>query len=139
MDLRFAAANSPWTNGTAENVMKAILRVLKALLIEYRCAVTDWEHVVPMVQWALSSSYRARLGCSPYKAWFGLEPITLLAPMIRDQHTVVDSVPLINHAVRAMVGDLAVAVDVMHTQVAHRVQVVRAASRRRGVTELRGR
>ena len=62
---------------------------------------------------------------------FGREPTTLLASLVRDQHTIVDVVPFTNDAVRAMVGHLAVAVDVMHKQVTHRVQAVRAVSRRR--------
>ena len=131
VDYRFAVAKSPWTNGTVENVMEEILRVLKVLLVAYRCAVTDWEQCVSMVQWVFNSSYRARLGCPPYQAWFGREPTTLLVSLIRDQHTVVDAVPLTNDAVRAMVGDLAVVMKAMHKQVKHRVQAVRAANRRR--------
>lgn len=64
VDSRFAVANSPSTNATVGCVMKEILRVLKAILVEYRSTVTHWEHFVPMVQWALNSSYLARLGCS---------------------------------------------------------------------------
>ena len=111
--------------------MKEIMRVLKALLVEYCWALTDWEHFAPMVQWALNSSYRAHLGCSPCRAWFSREPKTLLACLIRDQDTVVDAVPLTNDAVRVMVGVLAVAVDAMHEQVAHLVQAMWASSRRR--------
>ncbi|CAN0274200.1 unnamed protein product, partial [Scytosiphon promiscuus] len=131
VDHRFTVANSPWTNGTVENVMKEVLRVLKALLVEYRSAVTDWEHFVPMVQWALNSSYRARVGSSPYKAWFGRSPTTLLASLVRDQQEVVDVIPLTDDNVRAMVEHLAIAVDAMHKRVTHRVQAVRAAGRRR--------
>ena len=131
MDHRFAVANSPWTNGAVENVMKEVLRVLKALLIEYRSSVTDWEHFVPMVEWALNCSYRARLGGSPYKAWFGREPTTLLASLVRDQQDVVDTIPLTDDNVRAMLENLAIAVDTMHKRVTHRAQAVRAAGRRR--------
>ncbi|CAM9136518.1 unnamed protein product, partial [Laminaria digitata] len=131
VDRRFAVANSPWTNGTVENVIKEVVRLLKALLVEYRSAVTRWEHFRPMVQWALNSSYRVRLGGSPYKVWFGREPTTLLASLIRDQHEVVDVVPLSDASVRAMVENLAIAVDVMLKRVTHRVQIVRAARRRR--------
>ena len=48
---QFTVANSPWTDGTVESMMKEVQRVLKALLVEYRCAVNDWEKFVPMVQW----------------------------------------------------------------------------------------
>ena len=65
---RFVLANSPWTNRTVANDMKGGLRMVKALLVEYRSAATDWDLFVLMVEWALNSSYRARLGCSPYNA-----------------------------------------------------------------------
>ena len=121
MDHRFAVANSLWIKGTVKKVMMEFLRVLKALLVEYRSAVTDWDHFVPMVHWALNSSYRACLGCSPYKAWSGREPATLLASLVRDQTTIVHVVPFTNGVVRAMVGDLAVPMDAMHKQVTYRV------------------
>ena len=50
----FSVANFPWTNGTVESMMKEVQRILKALLVEYRCAVNEWEKFVPMVQWALN-------------------------------------------------------------------------------------
>ena len=125
---RFVLANSPWTNRTVANVMKGGLRVVKALLDEYRTVVTDWEHFAPMVQWASNSSYRARLGCSPYNAWLDRESTTLLASLVRDQHTVSLSPTTL---VRAIARDLIVAVDVIHKQVTLDVQAVRAGSRRR--------
>ena len=103
MDHHFAVTSSPWINDTVQNVTKEVLNVSKALLIEYRSAVTDWEHFVSMVQWTLNSSYRARLGGSPYEAWFGREPTTLLASLVRDQQDVVDFVLLTNDNVRSMV------------------------------------
>lgn len=46
VDRRFSAANSSWTNGTVENVMKETLRMLKALLVEYRIAVTGCGNIL---------------------------------------------------------------------------------------------
>ena len=42
---------------------------LKATLVDYRCAINDWEKFVRTVQWVLNSS-RQRLGCSHTK-FFG--------------------------------------------------------------------
>ncbi|CAN0593496.1 unnamed protein product, partial [Laminaria digitata] len=81
---QFSVANSPWTNGTVESMMKEVQRILKALLVEYRCAINEWEKNLPMVQWALNSSHRQRLGCSPYKGFFGREPTSMLAYLLRD-------------------------------------------------------
>lgn len=96
VDHRFAAANSPRTNGSVENAMKKVLRmrVESRVLVEDISAVTDWGHFVPMVQWAVDSSYRTRLRCSPYKTWFRRQPTILLAPLVRHQHEVVDVIPL---------------------------------------------
>ena len=38
---QFSVSNSPWTNGTVGSMMKEVQRVLKALLVEYRCAVSE--------------------------------------------------------------------------------------------------
>ena len=79
VDHVLAVANSPWTNGKVENVIKEVLRVSKALLTEDRGAIIDWGHFLPTVEWALNSSYSARLECSPYRAWFGRgSPTTLI-------------------------------------------------------------
>ena len=101
VDHRFSAETSPWTNGTVENVMKAILRMLKALLVEYRIAVTGWEHFVPIARWPLahriarvSDARRTRLGLvvsrQPFlrlwsatntQSWmWSLSPMTLSEP-----------------------------------------------------------
>ena len=51
--------------------------------------------------------------------------------LVRDQHAVEDAIPRTKDGVRAMIGGLAVAMEAMHKKMAHRVQVIRAASRRR--------
>ena len=84
-----------------------------------------------MVQLGLDSSYRARLGGSPYKAWFGREPVILLPSLVRDQQEVVGVLPLTDDNVRAMLENLRITCDTMHKRVTHRVQAVRAVGRRR--------
>ena len=86
-----------------------------------------------MMQWALNSSYHARLGCSPYKAWFGREPTTLLASIVRDQQflDVVSVIQLTNKNVQAMLVNLAISVDAMHQLETQRVQNGQIANRQR--------
>ena len=39
---RFAVANSPWSNGTCERMMREVVRALKAILQEERRAIREW-------------------------------------------------------------------------------------------------
>ncbi|CAN0277268.1 unnamed protein product, partial [Scytosiphon promiscuus] len=112
-------------------MMKEVQRILKALLVEYRSATNDWEKFVPMVQWALNSSHRQRLGCSPYKAFFGREPTSMLAYLMRDHAEVVDVVQIPDAKIKLMVTDLAKATDAMHKRAFGLTQQMREASRRR--------
>ena len=34
VEHRFAVANSPWSNGTCERIMREVVRALKTLLVE---------------------------------------------------------------------------------------------------------
>ena len=126
---QFTVANSPWTNGTVESMMKEVKRMLKALLVEYRCAIHEWEKFVPMVQWALNSSHRQRLGCSPFEAFFGRKPTSMLAQLVSDHADVVDIVPVPEQDIQKMAVDLAAATDVMHNKVIGATQEMREAGR----------
>lgn len=66
IDRKFAVANSPWSNGTCERMMREVVRTLKAMLQEERCSTRDWADLVPAVQWALNTVYRERYGSTPY-------------------------------------------------------------------------
>ena len=72
----FAVANSAWTNGTVERMMRAIIRTLKALLNEGRRSLDEWVNIVPVAPWVLNAAYRERLKACPYKVMFGCEPET---------------------------------------------------------------
>ncbi|CAN0571508.1 unnamed protein product, partial [Laminaria digitata] len=84
-----------------------------------------------MVQWALNSSHRQRLGCSPYKGFFGREPTSMLAYLLRDHTEVVDVVQIPDEEIKLMVTDMAAAIDAMHKNVISVTQQMREASRRR--------
>lgn len=131
IDHRYAVANSPWTNGSMESIMKEILRIFKVLLVDYRCSVNDWERFVPMVQWALNSIQRERLECSPLEAWFGRSPTSLMASLVRNHHFVVDIVPIKGHDLRLLISSLASKIDRMHKMVITTVTNVRAERRHR--------
>ena len=72
---RFAVANSPWSNGTCERMMREVVRALKAILQERR-DIREWVDVVPAVQWALNTDYRERYASTPYHVMFGRAPLT---------------------------------------------------------------
>ena len=60
VERKFAVANSPWSNGTCERMMREVVRTLKALIQEERRSTRDWVDLVPAVQWALNTAYRQR-------------------------------------------------------------------------------
>ena len=49
VERRFAVANSSWSNGTRERMIRELVRALKAILQERR-DTRDWVDVVPAVQ-----------------------------------------------------------------------------------------
>ena len=111
--------------------MKEVQRVLQALLVEYRCAVNDWEKFVRIVQWALNSSHRQRLGCFPFKAFWGGEPTSMLAYLTQDHAEVVDAVQIPDKDIKLMIADVTTATYAMHEHVLEATQQMREASTRR--------
>ena len=67
----FAIANSPWSNGTCERMIREVVRALKAILQEERRDIRGWMDVVPALQWALNTAYRERHASTPYHVMFG--------------------------------------------------------------------
>lgn len=49
VSLRFAVANSSWTSGTMQRLLRVIVRTFKILLWEWRHPLADWVQVVPVV------------------------------------------------------------------------------------------
>ena len=60
VEIRFAVANSHWSNGTCERMMREVVRALKAILQEERRDICEWVDVVPVVQWTLNTWLIAR-------------------------------------------------------------------------------
>ena len=50
VEHRFAVANSPWSNGTCERMMRGVVRVLKATFQKKGWDIREWVDVVPAVQ-----------------------------------------------------------------------------------------
>lgn len=63
---RFAVANSAWTNGTVEHMMRELVRIFKVLHNEKRCPLADWVLIVPVVQCAFNAAYLQRYRVCPY-------------------------------------------------------------------------
>ena len=58
VEHRFTVANSPWSNGPCERMMREVVRAFMAILQKERRDFREWVDVVPSVQWALSTAYR---------------------------------------------------------------------------------
>ena len=74
VEHRFAVANSSWSNGTCERMMREVVRALKTILQEERRDIREWVDVVPAVQWALNTAYCERYASTPYHVMFGRAP-----------------------------------------------------------------
>ena len=58
VEHRFAVANSPWSNGNCERMMREVVRTLKAILREERRDIRESVDVMPKAQQALNTAYR---------------------------------------------------------------------------------
>ena len=52
----FSVANSAWTNGTVERMVREVTHEAKTMLIEEGRPLSEWVVVLPAVQWALNTT-----------------------------------------------------------------------------------
>ena len=81
MSWRFSVANSPWSNGTCERMMREVLRTMNAMIQEERRNTQDWLELVTGVQRALNTAFCERYGAMPYHVMFGRSPRTALSSL----------------------------------------------------------
>ena len=83
VDRRFSVANSPWSNGTCERMMREEVRTLnlKGMIQEEQRNTQDWVELVPAVQWALNTAFRERHGSTPYHVMCGRAPRIALSTL----------------------------------------------------------
>ena len=65
VEHRFSVANSAWTNGTVERMMREVIDEGKAMLNEGGRPLSEWVVVLPAVQWALNTAWWKRLRTTP--------------------------------------------------------------------------
>ena len=128
---RFSVANSAWTNGTVERMMREVLRVAKAVLNERRRPLSEWIAVVPSVQWALNASWRPRLKTSPFRVMMGREPPTALDVLVEETETGVHLSPIDRHVLQENIQRVTQAQEELHARVLARVTQAREQSRER--------
>jgi len=130
VERRFTVANSPWSNGTCERMMREIVRTLKAVLQERRGSVRDWVDLVPAVQWALNTAYRARYGSTPYHVMFGRAPQTCFATLASSSRDDAWNVDVLNaDALKQHVRLIEEAQTELHKEVLAKVESNRAKQR----------
>jgi hypothetical protein len=79
----FVAALCPWANGTVEAANRAVLRVFRAMLAEYRMPTSAWPRLTPLVQMVLNNTPVDSLGGqAPITAMTGREPMGQLDPLV---------------------------------------------------------
>ena len=83
---RFVVANSAWTTGTVERMMREVIATAKAMLHEQGRPPSEWTTVLPAVQWVLNTAVRQRLGTSPYCVMLGREPRTAFSALAEEDN-----------------------------------------------------
>lgn len=121
----FTTAYCPWANGTIERLCKEVLRVVRALLSEWKMPVTQWPSLVGAVQKVINHSPIKRLGRNragnmrcPMEVFTGLTPSPLLVrPMPLKTYRTVRV--LDNERVRSIIdiGKLHESLEEMHKDV----------------------
>ena len=76
VEHRFSVANSAWTNGTVEHMMREVIHGARAMLNEGGRPLSEWVVVQLAVKWALNTAWRKRLQATPYHVMMGREPRT---------------------------------------------------------------
>ena len=116
-------AYSPWANGTAERLGRELLWTLRALLSERQLNVTDWDYILPAVQFALNTRKSPILGgISPIKAATGIAPVqpTDIVVWKGPELAEVESVQVPSTMIAKYSEQLAIAIDELATNVKNR-------------------
>ncbi len=73
----------PWANGTVEVTNRAVLRVFRAMLTEWKMPTNAWPRLTPLVQMILNNTPVDSLGGkAPITAMTGREPMGQLDPLV---------------------------------------------------------
>ncbi|CAB1109830.1 unnamed protein product [Ectocarpus sp. CCAP 1310/34] len=129
VERRFTVANSPWSNGTCERMMREIVRTMKAVLQERRRNVRDWVDLVPAVQWALNTAYRERYASTPYHVMFGRAPRTSFSTLASSSGEAWNIDTLDATKLKQQVQNVIQTQAVLHKQVQQKVDHNRARQR----------
>jgi hypothetical protein len=125
-------AHSPWANGTVESMMSQILRVLRALLSEWRMQEQNWPLLVPIVQSILNHAPSLRLGGrAPIEAYTGLPATRPLCTLIHPEFKTVKSIEEIDESLKKELRLLALRRNELHKNVARVATRIRDQKRER--------
>ena len=83
VEHRLSVANSAWTNGTVERMMREVIHGAKVMLKEWERPLSDSAMVLPAVQWALNTAWQKQLQTTPYHIMMGREPRTVFTALIK--------------------------------------------------------
>jgi len=129
---KVVVAHSPWANGTVESMMSQILRVLRALLSEWRMQEHDWPLLVPVIQGILNHAPSFRLGGrAPIEAYTGLPASRPLSTLMHPETKIVKSIEEIDESLKQELRLLALRRNEMHKEVARVATKIRDQKRER--------
>jgi hypothetical protein len=117
-DHRFTVANTPFSNGTVERMVQEVVKVMRAILLDRKAQPRDWVELTKVVQMALNTAFRKRLGASPFDIMFGRRARTAITAALQrdgDGSWGVEQVEL--QAVQKYCAQLAEHLSVLHRRV----------------------
>ena len=130
VNRRFTIANSPWSNGTCERMMREVVRTFKAILQEWRKNVHEWVDLVPVVQYALNTAFRERYASTPFHVMHGRAPTTSFSTLASSSASDALKVDILDpEALKQHVQNIVQAQVELHKQVATMVEKNREKQR----------
>ena len=73
---RYSVAHSSWSNGTVERMNVEVVWTFPAVTSERGRRLSEWPDIIYAVHFALNSTYRERMGATPFQFMTGRVPRT---------------------------------------------------------------
>ncbi|POM67139.1 Hypothetical protein PHPALM_16894 [Phytophthora palmivora] len=119
----------PWINGTVERLNRAILQVLRVMLLENHLDTQNWVHLLPLVQANLNHSPALSLGnCAPVELFTGLPTPSSLDVVVIPGEQLPRSLPLDRDNMKAAIEDFRRSLHGLHRVVRDRREQRRTAA-----------
>ena len=131
-DHHFVTAGVPWANGTIERVNVEVLRIIRALISEFKLSHLEWFKLLPLIQHIINATPSQRLGNhSPMEVFLGRKPPHLLSAIFPLSIKTIDDIKIIHDERIKNVNALLKSMDEMHKKVEYSQRKTREQNRQK--------